>query len=183
MIFPQVNESDKVKDKRLVSALKRREPNAFEQLVLEHQNRVFSLCLRMMKNPEEAEDLAQEVFIKVYNNLHRFKGQSSFSTWLYRITTNMLSSYFRKEKLRRFLPLGEQIFSDDRADERTRSYRDELFSLLNRLSRQERQVVILRGLQELSVAEAAGILGTTENVIKVSYHNARGKLKGWLKDE
>jgi len=156
---------------------------AFDTLTLKYQAQVRGMLFKATGDEQTADDLAQEVFIKVYNKLHRFKGQSSFSTWLYRITTNILNSYFRKEKLRRFLPLGEQLFADDQADERAQSYRDELFSSLSRLSRQERQIVILRGLQELSVAEAAGILGTTENVIKVSYHNARRKLKGWLKDE
>ncbi|MFC1481479.1 RNA polymerase sigma factor [Candidatus Neomarinimicrobiota bacterium] len=155
---------------------------AFDTLTLKYQAQVRGILFKATGDEQITDDLAQEVFIKVYKNLHRFKGQSSFSTWLYRITTNILNSYFRKEKLRRFLPLGEQIVAEARV-ERGQNYRDELFAGLSRLSRQERQIVILRGLQELSVSEAAGILGTTENVIKVSYHNARKKLKRWLKDE
>ena len=132
---------------------------------------------------DESNDLAQEVFIKVYYHLHTFRGESTFSTWLYRVAANVLNSHFRKRRVRSWLPLGdlEQTDEVDGIEDRDDRLR-ELLAKLPRLSSQERQVVILRGLQELSVADAAQILGTSENVVKVAYHSARKKLKGLLKD-
>lgn len=170
-------------DRTLITQFLRGDQRAFNQLVLRHQEKVRQFMYRATGDMDDANDLAQEAFIKVYHRLHRFRGDSEFSTWLFRVATNVLNSHFRKQRMRAWLPLGDQVDSDtlSHSDEWRYQFR-RLLARLPRLSSQERQVVILRGLQELPVADTARILGTSENVVKVAYHTARKKLKGLLKD-
>ncbi len=171
-------------DQTLIDQFLRGDQRAFDQLVLNHQEKVRQFMHRATGDIDDANDLAQEAFIKVYHNLHRFRRQSEFSTWLYRISANVLSTHFRRRSFRQWVPLGDRLAelpapaSDDAAD-----LRRELLAQLPRLPNRERQVVILRGLQELPVADTARILGTSENVVKVAYHSARKKLKGRLRND
>jgi len=99
------------------------------------------------------------------------------------VAVNVLNSHFRRQRVRSWLPLGEAEDPDSRSPEDDRHHQfQRLVAQLPRLSSQERQVIILRGLQELSVADTARILDTSENVVKVAYHTARKKLKELLKD-
>ena len=170
-------------DQTLITQFLRGDQRAFDQLVLRHQEMVRQFMYRATGDIDDTNDLAQEVFIKAYRNLHRFRGGSEFSTWLYRVGVNVLNSHFRRQKVRSSLPLGEREDPDTSSpgDKRDHQFR-RLLASLPRLSSQERQVIILRGLQELPVADTAGILGTSENVVKVAYHTARKKLKELLKD-
>ncbi len=170
-------------DHTLITQFLRGDQRSFDQLVLRHQERVRQFMCRATGDMDDTNDLAQEVFIKAYRNLHRFRGGSEFSTWLYRVGVNVLNSHFRRQKIRSWLPLGEREDLDPSypGDDRDHQFRRVLASL-PRLSSQERQVIILRGLQELPVADTASILGTSENVVKVAYHTARKKLKELLKD-
>jgi RNA polymerase sigma-70 factor (ECF subfamily) len=171
-------------DQILIARFLQGDQRSFDQLVLAHQEKVRQFLHRATGDVDETNDLAQEVFIKVYHNLHRFRRDSEFSTWLYRVTANVLNSYFRKQRLRTWLPLHDRADPDARShlDDKEEWFR-ELLAQLPKLSSQERQVVILRGLQELPVADAARILDTSENVVKVAYHSARKKLKVLLTDE
>ena len=72
--------------------------NAFEHLYKSHSGRVYSLCLRMAGNPAEAEDLTQEAFLQLFRKIHTFRGESSFSTWLHRLTVNVVLMRLRKKK-------------------------------------------------------------------------------------
>jgi len=170
-------------DRTLITQFLRGDQRAFDRLVLRHQEKVRQFMYRATGDVDDTDDLAQEVFIKVYHHLHRFRGGSEFSTWLYRVAANVLNSHFRRKRVRSYLPLGEKEDPDTSfpSDDRDHRFR-RLLARLPRLSSQERQVVILRGLQELSVADTARILGTSENVVKVAYHTARKKLKELLKD-
>lgn len=170
-------------DRTLITQFLRGDQRAFDRLVLRHQEKVRQFMYRATGDVDDADDLAQEVFIKVYHHLHRFRGGSEFSTWLYRVAANVLNSHFRRKRVRSYLPLGEKEDPDTSfpSDDRDHRFR-RLLARLSRLSSQERQVVILRGLQELPVADTARILGTSENVVKVAYHTARKKLKELLKD-
>ncbi len=170
-------------DQTLITQFLRGDQRAFDRLVLRHQEQVRQFMYRATGDVDDADDLAQEVFIKVYHHLHRFRGGSEFSTWLYRVAANVLNSHFRRQRVRSYLPLGEKEDPDTSFPSEDRDPRFRwLLARLPRLSSQERQVVILRGLQELSVADTARILGTSENVVKVAYHTARKKLKELLKD-
>jgi RNA polymerase sigma-70 factor (ECF subfamily) len=167
-------------DRTLIGEFLGGDQQAFDELVLRYQEDVRRFLFRATRDVEDTNDLAQDVFIKVYHGLGSFRGESRFATWLYRISTNVLNSHFRKQRLRSWLPLGEHPADEPTAEVSHNALHRNLLSQLPRLSKQERQVVILRGLQELSVADTARILDTSENVVKVAYHTARKKLKGWL---
>ena len=171
-------------DQTLIAEFLKGDQRAFDRLVLEHQERIRGFIYRATRDIDDTNDLAQEVFIKVYRNLHRFRGESEFSTWLYRIASNVLNTHFRKRRFRDWIPLSErEDIPAESPDGEQKEQFEELLKQLTKLSNQERQVVILRGLQELSVADTAGILNTTESVVKVAYHTARKKLRGLLDDE
>ena len=84
-------------DKELVEKARRGDQSAFEQLVLDNQNRVYSLALRLCGNREEAADLSQEAFVKAWQGLSAFQGESSFATWVYRLTTNVCIDHLRRK--------------------------------------------------------------------------------------
>ncbi len=169
-------------DRTLITRFLEGDQRAFDQLVHKYQERIRRFMYQATENFDDGNDLAQDVFIKVYHNLHRFRGDSQLATWLYRIAANVLNSHFRRQRLREWLPLGETpALERDPGDDAT-GQRQELLAAIPRLSAQERKVVIFRGLQELSVKETALILGTSENVVKVAYHAARQKLKRIMSD-
>ena len=87
-------------DRELVEKAKAGDQSAFEQLVLDNQNKVFSLALRLVNDREEAADLAQEAFVKAWQGLASFQGESSFATWMYRLTTNVCIDHLRRQKRR-----------------------------------------------------------------------------------
>ncbi len=87
-------------DKELVEKARGGDQGAFEQLVLDNQNKVYALALRLVNDREEAADLAQEAFVKAWQGLASFQGESSFATWVYRLTTNLCIDYLRKQKRR-----------------------------------------------------------------------------------
>lgn len=171
-------------DRDLIDQFLRGDQRAFDRLVLQHQEQVRQFLFRATRNVDDTNDLAQEVFIKAYKNLHRFRGDSALATWLYRIAANALNSHFRRHRGREWQELGERGDTGSDGSEVDRQGRLRwLLARLPRLSAQERQVAILRGLQGLSVAETATIVGTSENVVKVAYHTAKKKLRGLLSDD
>ena len=87
-------------DRELVEKAKQGDQGAFEQLVLDNQNKVYALALRMVDDREEAADLAQEAFVKAWQGLSSFQGESSFSTWVYRLTTNLCLDWPRRQQRR-----------------------------------------------------------------------------------
>ena len=98
-------------ERDLVLRAKRGDQDAFEQLVLDNQNRIYSLALRLMGDREEAADLAQEAFLKAWQGLPTFQGESSFSTWLYRLTSNVCIDALRRN--RRSQAVAETVSLDD----------------------------------------------------------------------
>jgi len=187
-------------DWELIERFLKGDEAGFNQLVLNYQNRVYGLCYRIMGNLEEAEEIAQEVFITVYNSLSEFRGDSRFSTWLYRITVNHCKNrlkylgrrgYFQSDSLDQGLETEEGEFS--------RQMESEDFSPLERLEQKEverlvqgkimeldeeqRAMILLRDLEGLSYQEISEILGLKEGTVKSRIHRARLELKDKLKKE
>ena len=174
-----------MEDQELIKKFLKGDQSSFDELVLRHQVTVRQFIFSATKNEADTDDIAQDVFIKVYHQLHRFRGDSSFATWLYRISSNMLTDHFRRHKYRDYLSLDQvaEPAADDEPDKHQSDLRTWLLDRLPRLTKTEHQVVILHSLQDLPVATVAEIMGTSQNVVKVSFHRAKRKLKRWVDND
>ena len=168
--------------------------DAFAQLVEANQNKVYTLALRMTGNPEDGADLAQEAFLRAWRSLPSFHGESSFSTWLYRLTSNLCIDFLRREKRRRSaMPSssldGEEEFRpaevpDRRLTPEGELERRELRAAVTRgmakLSDEHRQVLALRELEGLSYGEIADRLALEPGTVKSRIARARMALRNIL---
>jgi len=159
---------------------------AFAHLVQQYQNYVFTLVQRYVPGREEAEEIAQDVFVKAYRSLADFRGQCKFSTWLYTIVNTTCISALRKKKAptllmdeEKMIFVADQSHSADNNHKRLeiRSERKIIQSAIAQLPPTDAQIITLFYLHEQSLAEVATILGLTTNHVKVRLHRARGKLK------
>lgn len=133
-------------DKDLVERAKKGDQDAFERLVLDNQNRVYSLALRLVNDREEAADLSQEAFVKAWQGLRSFQGESSFATWLYRLTTNLCIDWLRRQKRREGVEPAVSL-DDETSGWAEPADRDSDPHLL--LERSERGAALARGLDRL----------------------------------
>ena len=167
---------------------------AFEALVLEHQNKVYSLALRMVGNEEDARDMAQEAFIRAFNSLTGFRGDSKFSVWLYRLTSNICIDFLRSRAKKRTvsmtwtdeegedageLEIPDETWSPERELER-RMTRESVRRGLDSLSPPYREILVLREINGLSYDEIASVLGIEEGTVKSRIFRARKKLCDFL---
>ena len=133
-------------ERELVDRARAGDQDAFEQLVLNNQNRVYTLALRMVNDREEAADLAQEAFLKAWQGLPSFQGDSSFSTWVYRLASNVCIDYLRKQKRRREV---EPVLSLDDEESGWTEPADWDQDPRRQLERAERSRAVARGLEAL----------------------------------
>jgi RNA polymerase sigma-70 factor, ECF subfamily len=146
------------------------DPVAFEELVRAHQADVYRLALHLVRDRQTAEDVTQEAFLHAYKSLRRFRGQSRFSTWLYRITRNCaVDAIRRRERQRR---LSERAAEGDRA-EPDPSLRAALASALDGLPPELREGFVLIEVFGLSYREAAQVMGVFPGTLKSRMHRAR----------
>ncbi len=156
---------------------------AFSFLVNRHKDNVFNLAMRICGNREEAEEIAQDAFLKVYRALSEFRQNSSFATWLYRIVYNTSISYLRA---RRREVLSLEDFPADATDFigcceseeiAEKEYRNALINFaLQRLNESDRAIITLSYYEELSHAEISTITGISKENIKIRLHRARKKM-------
>ena len=185
------------REKLLLKKAKAGDMAAFEELIESYQRKIFNIALRIVGNYDDANDLAQEVLIRIFKSIRSFKEQSSFSTWIYRITTNVCLDDIRKRKNRKVISLDEeirvedgemqrQIVSNDPLPEDTVE-RGELHDLVNgaisSLSEEHRLVIVLRDLQGFSYEEIARILKCPEGTVKSRINRARMALKNVLQSK
>lgn len=133
-------------DRELVEKAKTGDQDAFERLVLDNQNKVYSLALRLVGDREEAADLSQEAFVKAWQGLQSFQGESSFATWVYRLTTNVCIDHLRKKKRREEIAPAVSL-DDGEAGWAEPADRDSDPHLL--LEKSERSKALARGLDKL----------------------------------
>ena len=170
-------------DSQLVDRLRRGDPRAFEALVIAYQHRVFGVALRMLRNRAEAEEVAQEVFLRVHRAIDEFRGEAKLSTWLYtiasRLCLNRLASGERHAP-REGEETLERLASGD-ADPADELERSELETALHRaigeLPEERRIVVVLRDVEGLSYEEIAQALGLELGTVRSRLHRARMDLK------
>ena len=156
---------------------------AFAQLVDMYKTMVFNIVVKVLKSREEAEECAQDVFIKIYQSLDSFKSEAKFSTWLYRIAFNTAISRARKKKVY-ITELNENITQEYTDDEiytkfEQWNYEEQQIAIdraINLLRADEPVMVTLFYLEEKSVEEVAFIAGLTKSNVKVKLHRARKKL-------
>ena len=167
--------------------------NAFEKLVLEYEKSVYAITQRMTGNAEDAADMTQETFIKAYNSLSSFRGDSKFSVWLYRIATNVCLDFLRSRSRKPTVSLsvedddGEEVELDiadesqspERLLERGLT-RDAVRRGLNARSPEYRQILLLREIQGLSYEEIADVLTLEVGTVKSRIFRARKRLCAFL---
>lgn len=163
--------------------------NSFAYLVDNYKNMVFSLAFKMTKNREEAEEISQDTFIKAYKNLSNFKGDSKFSTWLYRIAYRTSLDNIKKNKNNNnTFEINEVTFNQIEAVETVlqniaRKERAKLMDkCLQKLPDEERSVIWMFYYDELSLKEIIEVTGLSEANLKVKLHRARKKLLTIVKD-
>lgn len=178
-------ESSRQEHTELIQAILAGDKNQFAAIVDQHKNLVYSILLRMTDDHEEANDLAQEVFIKVFRQLKQFKGKSKLSTWIYKIAYFHGLSYLRKRK-RWFTEANKiDIESDENIDEEIASdeLRGHVSECIRNLKPLERTAITLFYMEEMHVKEVAEIMNITESYVKVTVHRAKKSLKEMIKKE
>ena len=183
-------------DRELVARAGAGDQEAFEQLVRDNQNRVYSLAVRLVGDREEAADLAQEAFLKAWQGLASFQGESSFSTWIYRLTTNVCIDYLRRKKRRQEVEPAVSLDDEDsgwaepadagqdpqrKLEEAERSRA--LSRGLERLPEHQRQVLVMRELSGLSYQEIGVATGLDLGTVKSRIARARLALRKILLED
>lgn len=162
---------------------------AFEKLYHRHFRRVYSLCLRMLGNATQAEDLTQEVFIHLFNKIGTFRGESAFTTWLHRMTVNQVLMYFRKRSTKSELTTeeGETPIQIVQGTENPNAMpvidRIALEKAVAQLPPGYRTVFILHDVEGYDHQEIASMLGLAEGTSKSQLHKARLKLRNYIRQQ
>jgi len=172
-------------DNEIISRVLKGEQNAYAELVNRYQAYVFTLVLRMIKTREDAEEVAQDVFIKAYRSLADFRGESKFSTWLYTIANTTSITFLRKKKLDVHSLDNDKVF--ELADSKDSGFRANLVEQKSRvnmvneaismLSPDDAEIITLFYKAEQNLEEIARILRLETNTVKVRLHRARTRLK------
>src|ERR1700727_3953794 len=173
----------------LVRRVQARDELAFREIVDRYQAKVFSIIYGILRNHNDAEDIAQQVFSKVYFSIRNFDFRSSLLTWIYKITVNECYDYLRKRRVRKLV--YESDFSEEDAHrmeasepaidpaapmDRSLAPRDLVTKLLARVSPEDRNLILLKEVEGHSVEELAAMTGLNENTIKVKLFRTRQKL-------
>ncbi|MBO4634561.1 MAG: RNA polymerase sigma factor [Bacteroidales bacterium] len=160
----------------------------FNQIVKDYSERLYWHVRRMVNSHEDADDLLQEIYIKIWTALPTFRGEAQLYTWVWRIATNETLNHLRRERLRAMLRFSsidqvmEQRVEADPWFDGTAAQR-ELAKAVARLPEKQRQVFVMRWWDELSYEEISAITGTSVGALKASYHIAREKIQLNLEGE
>ena len=170
--------------------------NAFETLVVEYEKNVYAITQRMTGNAEDAADMTQETFIKAYNSLSSFRGDSKFSVWLYRIATNVCLDFLRSRSRKPTVSLsmedddGEEMQMDVADESQSPEVllergltRDAVRRGLNALPPDYRQILLLREIQGLSYEEISDVLSLEVGTVKSRIFRARKRLCAFLLED
>lgn len=164
-----------------------------EKLVKENQSRVYNVCLSILQNPEDAEDISQEVFIDVFNDIGQFRSESELSTWLYRVSVNKcleeLRSRKRKKRWGRLISLGGSF--EDQVDAphfehpgvllENKERAEVLFAMMSRLPDKQKVAFTLHKIEGLSYKEISDIMQISLSAVESLLHRAKSNLQKTLK--
>lgn len=179
-----------MQDELLIRRAQRGDADAFEQLLLEHQKNVYNLCYRMAGNPDDAMDLSQETFLRAWRCLDQYQFVSAFSTWLYRLCSNICIDFLRRRRRQQTVPL---TFEDADGEEQTYAVpdaqplpeeqvelkltRETLQAAMAQLLPEHRAVLQLRVVNEMSYEQIADVLDIQIGTVKSRLSRARNQLK------
>jgi RNA polymerase sigma-70 factor (ECF subfamily) len=173
----------------LVKRVQAKDEMAFREIVERYQSKVFSIIYGILRNHNDAEDISQQVFAKIYFSIQNFDFRSSLLTWIYKITVNECYDYLRKKRVRKLV--YESDFSEEDslhmensgsavdaapAVDDTLARRDLATKLLSKISEEDRTLILLKEVEGHSVEELSQMTGMNENTIKVKLFRARQKL-------
>ncbi len=176
-------------EQRIIQRVLSGDTDAFELLVLDQSKIVYNLALRMVSDPEDAADISQEAFLKAFTNLSSFRGDSKFSSWLYKLTTNLCLDHLRKRNRHKVLPLTYtdedgneetmEIPDDSHAPETEAERRELQFHVregLAQLPPMQREILVMREIGGMSYEEISQQLQIEEGTVKSRIFRARKKL-------
>ena len=182
-------------EEQLIRRAQQGDNGAFEELLLLHQKKVYNLCLRMSANPDDALDLSQEAFLRAWRSLGQYQFEASFSTWLFRLTSNVCIDFLRQKKRRQETSLTENYDDRDEGAELsipdvnplpeqqaiTNETKIELARAMGQLAPDHREILQLRVVEDLPYEQIADILGVRVGTVKSRLARARLSLRKILK--
>jgi RNA polymerase sigma-70 factor, ECF subfamily len=177
-------------DSELVLKCQSGEVDAFQELVSRYHQKVYLVILGLLRNPDDAMEVAQETFFRAYRKIKSFQGGSSFYTWLYRIAVNIAIDAQRRQKrnplefresMDEVLEEQQDLAKDPFSDVHEKELREKLLSAINDLTPEHKAVIVLRTLEGLSYKDIGEILGCSEGTVMSRLHYARKKLQEKLK--
>ena len=182
-------------EEQLIRRAQQGDNGAFEELLLLHQKKVYNLCLRMSANPDDALDLSQEAFLRAWRSLGQYQFEASFSTWLFRLTSNVCIDFLRRKKRRQETSLTENYDDRDEGAELsipdvnplpeqqaiTNETKIELARAMGQLAPDHREILQLRVVEDLPYEQIADILGVRVGTVKSRLARARLSLRKILK--
>jgi RNA polymerase sigma factor (sigma-70 family) len=182
-------------DRELIQALQNKQQDAFRLLVDGYKDRMYNTILGLVQNFEDAEDLVQDVFIKVFENIQQFKEEASLGTWMYRIAVTQSLDFIRKKKRRKragtilsWFGVGEKEslavveFNHPGVIAENREQAAILFRAIAQLPENQKSAFVLRKVEGLSVQEIAGVLSSSESAVESLLSRAKANLKKLLRD-
>jgi RNA polymerase sigma factor (sigma-70 family) len=187
---------DPLDDRRLVSLARDGDLSAYDELIRRYQERIYATIYHMTSNHEDANDLAQESFIKAFQALPSFKGDSSFFTWVYRIAVNKTINFLKQRKNRNMLSLNDLDVNAEhdpdlvefvshntpRRDVNLSELQEKLNVALQKLSEDHRLVITLHDIQGLSHEEISKIMGCNVGTVRSRLFYARQQMQGLMAD-
>ena len=171
-------------DNELIQKFQNGDEKAFDQLVRNNLNNVFGFFMKVTRDEMSAEDLTQDVFMKLYKNLKNFRHNSNFSTYLYRINSNTVNSWITRSKWKNLLHLDQAPDKGEYDIKNEAEWtKEELWNEISKLPTKQRRVMILRITDSLSYSEISKIIGMSEGTAKVNFHHGLKKLKEVLSND
>lgn len=184
---------EKVSEDVILTMIEKEDPRTFETIFSTYKTQVYGTALMILKNAADAEDASQEIFVNIYRSLHKWKGNSALSTWIYRITHNVCIDIIRKRKRNDAVPLAtfnddgeENVLPviDEQADVEDRVIQNSAYSALydsiSKLPAKYRDVIIYREINNLSYEEISKILSLPQGTVKSRIKRGREALKNLL---
>lgn len=172
----------KEEELHIIEQVKTGETNLFSKLIIFHSSKVLSLVKGIVGNSQDAEDIAQDVFVKAYFSISKFRGESSFSTWLFRIAYNMSISNLRTKKREKSSSAGDLSSIEDNSlyqseeKERKEEMFKSLYNAIDQLEAKERFIILAFYNYDKSIKEISEITGMSESNVKVKLHRIKKQL-------